>query len=166
MPAAQAKLAAVTLLCFLMLAAAPRARAQAGSQQERLERAAAHIAADRLTEAEQQLNSILRSAPADPLALNLLGTVRAKQKRLDEAEALFVRAVRADRRFVGAHMNLAYLYLLRGAPEKTAAELREVLRLDPSNADAADKLARLVCVQPSGLEECVRVAERERGAGR
>jgi tetratricopeptide (TPR) repeat protein len=112
------------------------------------------------------LGAILKAAPADPLALNLLGTVRAKQRRLDEAEALFLRAVRADRRFVGAHMNLAYLYLLKGAPVKTAAALREVLRLDPSNADAADKLARLACAQASGLEECVRVIEGERGAGR
>jgi Flp pilus assembly protein TadD len=166
MPAAQPKLSAATL-CLVLLAAAPCARAQgAASTQGRLERAAAHIAADRLADAEQQLNSILKATPGDALALNLLGTVRAKQGRLDEAEALFVRAARADRRFVGAHMNLAYLYLLKGAPERTAAELREVLRLDPSNADAADKLARLVCAQASGLEECVRVVEGERGAGR
>jgi Flp pilus assembly protein TadD len=143
-----------------------RARAQGPASQARLEQAAAAIAADRLGEAEQQLNAILKVAPGDVLALNLLGTVRAKQNRLDEAEALFLRAVRADRRFVGAHMNLAYLYLLRGSPEKTATELREVLQLDPSNADAADKLARLVCPQTSGAEECVRLVEGERRAGR
>ncbi|HEX8352476.1 MAG TPA: tetratricopeptide repeat protein [Pyrinomonadaceae bacterium] len=166
MPAAQAKLAAATLCLLISAAAAPGARAQGTGAQSQLERAAAHIAADRLGDAEQQLNSVLKSSPNDVLALNLLGTVRAKQGRLDEAEALFLRAARADRRFVGARMNLAYLYLLRGAPEKTAAELREVLRLDPSNADAADKLARLVCAQASGLEECVRLVEGERGAGR
>jgi Flp pilus assembly protein TadD len=161
MLSAQAKLAVVTLCLLLLGTAAPRAHAQT-----QLERAAAAIAADRLSDAEQQLNSILKSAPADVLALNLLGTVRAKQGRLEDAESLFQRAVRADRRFVGAHMNLAYLYLLKRQPEKTAVELREVLRLDPSNADAADKLARLVCAQASGLEECVRLVEGERGAGR
>jgi predicted Zn-dependent protease len=166
MPAAQAKLSAVTLGLLLLVAAAPFARAQGAAAQSQLERAAAAIASDRLAEAEQQLSAILKAAPGDALALNLLGTVRAKQNRLDEAEALFTRAARADRRFVGAHMNLAYLYLLKGAPEKTAAELREVLRLDPANADAADKLARLVCPQPSGAEECLRLVEGERRAGR
>ena len=162
---AQAKLSAVTL-CLLLFVAHARAQAPAAARQSRLEQAAAHIAADRLAEAEQQLDAMLKAAPADVLALNLLGTVRAKQGRLEEAEALFLRAVRADRRFVGARMNLAYLYLLRGAPEKTAAELREVLRLDPANMDAADRLARLVCARESGLEECVRLVEGERGAGR
>ncbi len=164
---AQAKPFVIALCFALLLAAAPRARAQGTTAaQSQLEQAAAAIAADRLADAEQQLNAILKTAPADALALNLLGTVRAKQNRLDEAEALFTRAVRADRGFVGARMNLAYLHLLKGAPEKTAAELREVLRLDPTHADAADKLARLVCTQASGLEECVRLVEGERGAGR
>lgn len=162
---AQAKLSAVTL-CLLLSVAHARAQGPAAAQQSRLEQAAAHIAADRLAEAEQQLNAMLKAAPSDVLVLNLLGTVRAKQGRLEEAEALFLRAVRADRRFVGARMNLAYLYLLKGAPEKTAAELREVLRLDPANMEAADRLARLVCARESGLEECVRLVEGERGAGR
>ena len=166
MLSAQAKLSAVTL-CLLLLFAQARAQGGgAGAPQSRLERAAAAIAADRLAEAEQQLNAILKAAPSDALALNLLGTVRAKQGRLDEAEALFARAVRADRRFVGARMNLAYLYMLKGAPEKTASELREVLQLDPANMDAADRLARLVCAKEAGHEECVRLVEGERAAGR
>ncbi|MDT7778315.1 MAG: protein O-GlcNAc transferase [Acidobacteriota bacterium] len=161
--APSARLAVITL-CILLLAATD-ARAQAPAQPARLERAAALISENRLTEAEQQLNSILKTAPNDALALNLLGTVRAKQGRLDEAEALFTRAVRADRQFVGAHMNLAYLYVLKGAPEKTAAELREVLRLDPGNADAGYKLARLLLSQ-GRLDECIRLVEDERRAGR
>jgi Flp pilus assembly protein TadD len=162
---ARAKLSAAAL-CLLLPVAHARAQVPAAAQPGRLEQAAAHIASDRLAEAEQQLGAILKAAPSDVLALNLLGTVRAKQGRLDEAEALFQRAAGADRRFVGARMNLAYLYLLKGAPEKTASALREVLRLDPANMDAADKLARLVCAKESGLEECVRLAEGERAAGR
>src|SRR5687767_8042722 len=159
MPAAHSRLAAFAL-CLLLLAAAT-----ATGRQSQLERAAAAIAADRLAEAEQQLNSILKSAPADALALNLLGTVRAKQGRLDEAEALFTRAARADRRFAGAHMNLAYLYLLKREPAKQAASLKEVLRLDPSNADAAQKLARLLYTL-GRTDECVQLVESERRAGR
>jgi predicted Zn-dependent protease len=175
MHAAMSRPAAVTL-CMLALAAthalgqrrptpAPAQQQQAGDQSARLERAAALITADRLAEAEQQLNSILRSAPNDALALNLLGTVRAKQNRLDEAEALFVRAVRADADFAGAHINLAYLYVLKGAPDRTAAELREVLRLDPENTEASYKLARLLLSQGQ-TDECVRLLESVRASGK
>ncbi|MDT5294024.1 MAG: hypothetical protein QOJ76_904 [Acidobacteriota bacterium] len=164
MLAATRSLAAVTL-CLLLLSAPDATARQGAVASGRLERAAALIGDNRLPEAEQQLNSILKTTPGDALALNLLGTVRAKQGRLDEAEALFVRAVRADRAFVGAHMNLAYLYVLKGVPEKTASELKEVLRLDPGNADAASKLARLLLSQ-GRLDECVRLVEDERAANR
>ena len=107
-----------TVALLLVLSATLLARAQGDADAARLERAAALISSDRIEEAEQQLNSILKTRPDDALALNLLGAVRAKQGRLDEAEALFSRALRADRDFVGAHMNLAYLYLLKGAPEE------------------------------------------------
>jgi len=55
--------------------------------------------------------------------------------------------VRRDHQFVGAHMNLAYLYSLKGEPQKTSLELKEVLRLDPKNTEALDKLARLLLAQ-------------------
>ena len=150
-----------TVALLLVLSAEPSARAQ-GDADARLERAAALISSDRIQEAEQQLNSILKARPEDALALNLLGTVRAKQGRLDEAEALFTRALRADREFAGAHMNLAYLYLLKGAPEKTVAELWEVHRLVPGDADTSYKLAHLLLAL-GRLDECVAfVAEARR----
>src|SRR6267378_810013 len=50
--------------------------------------------------------------------VNRLGTIRAKQGRLKEAESLFVRSIHADSRFAGSHLNLAYLYTLMGQPKK------------------------------------------------
>lgn len=123
------------------------AHAQESGPEKRIERAATLIRDDRIAEAEQQLNYVLKVSPNDPVALNLLGTVRAKQGRLNEAETLFSRAIRSDNQLIGARMNLAYLYLLKGMPEKTASELREVLRLDPNNADAIYKLAWLLLSQ-------------------
>jgi tetratricopeptide (TPR) repeat protein len=133
--------------------------AQSDASAKRLERAAALIVENRLDEAEQQLTPVLRVAPNTAAALDLLGTVRAKQGRLDDAEKLFTRAVRADNQLIGAHMNLAYLYLLKGMPEKTAVELKEVLRLDPDNADASYKLAWLLLSQ-ARLDECIIFIER------
>jgi predicted Zn-dependent protease len=154
-------IATVVLILFLSAAA----RAQGGDADPRLERAAALISTDRIAEAEQQLASILKAKPGDPLALNLLGAVRAKQGRLNEAESLFTRALRADRDFAGAHMNLAYLYLLKGAPEKTVAELREVHRLVPEDAGTSYKLAHLLFTL-GRLDECVAFVEGERQSAR
>src|ERR687884_1044540 len=125
--------AAVVLLIILL--AVPCARAQQNSSSKELERVAALISENRTAEAERELNGILKVKPNDALALNLLGTIRAKQGRLDDAETIFSRAVAIDKEFLGAHMNLAYLYLLKGAPDKTISELREVLRLDPNNPE-------------------------------
>jgi tetratricopeptide (TPR) repeat protein len=136
--------ALILALCCLVLAAAAPAVAQGNAYAERLERTAALINSDRLREAEQQLNAILKLAPNEAVALNLLGTVRAKQGRLDDAEALFTRSIRSDKELVGAYMNLAYLYLLKGQPERTVLQLREVLRLQPGNVDASYRLAWLL----------------------
>ncbi len=135
--------------------------AQSDTSAKRLERAAALIVENRLNEAEQQLLSVLRVAPSTAGALDLLGTIRAKQGRLDDAETLFTRAVRADNQLIGAHLNLAYLYLLKGVPDKTASELQEVLRLDPHNADASYKLAWLLFTQ-ARLDECISFIEKAR----
>ncbi len=144
------------------LFAAAASRAQGGESD--LERAAALISGNKLAEAEQQLNSILKARPNDALALNLFGALRAQQGRLEEAEALFSRAVRADAKFVGARMNLAHLYTLRRETAKAAAQFAEVLKLDSSNPEAAYRLARIHYTE-GRLDESLAVAESARRAG-
>jgi tetratricopeptide (TPR) repeat protein len=65
-----------------------------------------------------------------------MGSVRAKQGRLVEAESLFLRAVQNDKSYTGARMNLVYLYLLKRAPDKAIVQLNEVVALDPANLNA------------------------------
>ncbi|MFL6227163.1 MAG: tetratricopeptide repeat protein [Pyrinomonadaceae bacterium] len=144
--------ASLALLFFL--AAPRRATAQESSHAAQIERAAALITVNRIPEAEQLLNGVLKSSSDDPLALNLLGTVRAQQGRLDEAEALFARALRVDPQFAGAHANLAYLHLLKREPEKAVAQLREVHRIVPDDADTTYKLAHLLFTL-GHFDECV-----------
>ena len=55
-------------------------------------------------------------------------------------------------------MNLAYLYLLKRDPSKSAAELREVLRLEPANAEAGYRLMWLLLSQ-GRVDECVSLGE-------
>ena len=137
--------------------------AVAGSQvktsAQRLERVAVLISGNQLVEAEKQLNQILRIAPNDGTALNFFGTIRAKQGRLKEAEGFFLRAIRVNNNLIGAHMNLAYLYLLRGEPDKTASQLEKVLSLDPANADAAYRLAWVLSSQ-GRFDECIALIDK------
>ena len=127
--------AQIILLCVLSHFTAPLV-AQQPDLVQFFEQVASLIQANRFTEAEKELTSVLRVSPDLPVALNLLGTIRAKQGRLNEAEALFLRAVQKDKSFTGARMNLVYLYLLQRAPEKSIPHLKEVLTLEPENSES------------------------------
>ncbi len=144
----------IAITLFSIFHGSPNVSGQEVRSNDRIEQAASLIRDNRIAEAERQLTSILRLRPKDAVALDLLGTIRAKQGRLSEAESLFIRAIRIEPRLVGAHMNLAYLYLLKEAHEKTASELKEVLRLEPHNADASYKLAWLL-LSHGKFDECI-----------
>ena len=148
----------IALILFLIVLC-PIAKAQADHLIKRLQQAAALIASNQIEPAEQELLNILKEAPEQPAALNLLGTVRAQQRRLAEAETLFLRAVRSDSKYVGPRMNLAYLYTLMGQPNKTILQLREVLLLDPHNTEAFDRLARLLLAQ-GRIDEGIKLLEQ------
>ena len=128
---------------------------------QRFEAVAALIQSDRLPEAEKELTQILRAAPTSAIALNLMGTVRAKQGRLNEAEAFFLRAVRGDGKFTGARMNLVYLYALKRTPEKSIVQLKEILAVEPDNAEANEKLAELLVAQ-GRFDECIGLLEKRK----
>ena len=125
------------------------------------EQVAALIRDNKLADAEKELTSILRITPDLPVALNFMGTVRAKQKRLNEAELLFLRAARNDKKFTGARMNLVYLYLLKGTPEKSIVQLKEILAVEPEHAEATEKLAELMLSQ-GRVDECIAFIEKQK----
>ena len=151
------------LVLLLLFLPAPFVTAQTNNIQARLEKAATLIRESRIAEAEQQLNSILRMAPNDAAALNLLGTVRAQQGRLNEAESVLTRAAKIDPGFVAVHMNLAFLYLLKNAPEKTISELKEVVKLEPNHVEANYKLARLL-LSRGQIDESISLIENAKSA--
>jgi tetratricopeptide (TPR) repeat protein len=155
----------VAIALSLILFSPVNVLAQKAASTNRLEQAATLIRDNRIEEAERQLSLVLKVSANDAVALNLLGTIRAKQGRLNEAEALFSRAVRSDKQLAGAHMNLAYLYLLKGMPDKTALELKEVLRLDPTNSDAIYRLAWVMLSQ-GRYDECISVIDQAKQPGR
>src|ERR1041384_6856985 len=118
------KVSSLTVGLLTLVLAASLTSAQTNNIQARLENTATLIRDHRIAEAEQELNSILRTTPNDAAALNLLGTIRAQQAKLDEAENLLTRAVKIDPTFVPVHMNLAFLYVLKDVPETKISELK------------------------------------------
>jgi predicted Zn-dependent protease len=150
----------ISLLCLFV---ATHVLAQDPDLVEVFERIAAHIRDNRIAEAEKDLAAVLNVAPELPVALNFMGTIRAKQGRLNEAELLFLRAVRNDNKFTGARMNLVRLYLLKRAPEKSILQLREVLAREPDHAEATDKLAELLLSQ-GRVDECITFIEKQKSA--
>src|SRR5829696_6226268 len=102
----------IFLICALCICALT-VHAQSADVVQVFEQLATLIRDNRLAEAEKELTSILRVTPDLPEALNLMGSLRAKQARLAEAETLFLRAVQNDKSFSGPRMNLVYLYLLK-----------------------------------------------------
>ena len=146
------------IACVLWLLFAPVVSAQDQAQVEFFEQVASLIRDNRLAEAEKQLSTVLRSSVDHSVALNLMGTIRAKQNRLVEAETLFSRAVRNDKNFNAARMNLVYLYLLKRAPDKAILQLKEVLTIEPDHAEATERLAELFLSQQR-FDECISFIE-------
>ncbi|HEX8747553.1 MAG TPA: tetratricopeptide repeat protein [Pyrinomonadaceae bacterium] len=111
------------------------------SNYDRLERAAAMISAGQLASAEGEINAVLRRAPGDANALNLLGVVRAQQQRTSEAEQLFLRAVKSAPTLLGAYLNLGRLYLELEKTDRALWAFTEAVKLSPEDADINLNLA-------------------------
>src|SRR5438034_1557192 len=101
-PCLLSRYSAIIVLPVLLLLSSLAVAAQSKSVDDRLEGAAALIRDSRPQEAEEQLLLILKVEPNEARALNLLGTIRAQQSRLNEAETLFSQALRNDRQLVAA----------------------------------------------------------------
>ena len=155
---------AVLASCALCLICSPVFSRQDINTVQAFERIAALIRDNHLPEAEKDLTAVLRVSPELPVALNLLGTIRAKQGRLLEAENLFLRAKRKDPTFNGARMNLVYLYLIKRQPEKSIAQLREVLAIEPEHVEAVEKLAELL-LSEGRVDECISFIEKQKVLG-
>ncbi|MGI9165831.1 MAG: tetratricopeptide repeat protein [Pyrinomonadaceae bacterium] len=132
---------------FVLLVATLPVQAQIGNIREinlsRLAEAVEAIGQGDLPKAEHLLNSVLAATPRDADALNLLGVVRAHQRRPAEAERLFRRALTASPSHLGAHINLGELFLTTKRPEQAMQMLLTAHRLAPEGADINLNLATL-----------------------
>ena len=149
------------LIALLCLFVAPPLFGQKPDLVQLFEQIAVLIRDNKLPEAEKELTSILKISPDLPVALNFMGTIRAKQGRLNEAELLFLRAVKNDDKLSGARMNLVYIYLLKRTPEKSILQLKEILAVEPEHAEATEKLAELLLSQGQ-VDESISIIEKQK----
>src|SRR5207247_1303383 len=110
--------------------------------QEALQRAAVLVQEGRLQEADQQARLALSDPQTRAAACSVLGAIRLHQDRLREGADLLQEAIRLDPHLLGAHLNLAQVYTLRGEDALAVPVFRRVLELDPPNAAARMALAR------------------------
>ena len=132
----------ILMISLALLAVAPAA-AQGQNDFDRLERAVALIREGQLTRAEAELAAVLRRRPDDANALNFLGVIRASQKRADDAEQLFLRALKSSPTLVGAYLNLGRLYLEGGNRARALWAFTEADKLAPGREEILVNLAAI-----------------------
>lgn len=78
----------------------------------------------------------LAEAMSDPLALHLLGILRAHEGRYDEAEEAFLGAVEAEFEMVGSYVELGLVYACHGEYRRMTEALRQSVEAGPSGVRA------------------------------
>ena len=113
--------------------------------------AEAAIASSDWKTAEAKLDPWLAAHPTDARALFDAGYVADAQNRLDDAAALYGRAIAADPKSFEAHISLGLLIARQNKPDEARPELIAATELDPGEAGPALKarawraLARIDC---------------------
>jgi tetratricopeptide (TPR) repeat protein len=134
----------LVILSFVTGASSLSQTASHESAPSQLQNAANELSAGKLDQAEQDLQSALRSNPEDYRALDLLGVVRVLQHQEAKAEQLFDQVVKAKPDFAPGHAHLGLLYLQLGRTQDALPELHEALRLDPTRTDASGALVHIL----------------------
>jgi Flp pilus assembly protein TadD len=101
------------------------------------------LRAGKIAAAEKTLAQVLKTNPNQAVALNMMGVVRARQKREREAEDYFQKALKADRKLAGAYSNLGILYRDRGQRDQALAMFLIAVDLTPQDPNVLYNLALL-----------------------
>lgn len=112
-----------------------------------------------LPAAEQQLWDVLTTHPDEVWALELMGELRVRQKRSQEAESLFHRALDLDPSSLEAQRSLASLYQSEGKAAKAVAAYETILKTVPHDRDANLQLGTLY-EQTGKYQDSVEAVER------
>jgi len=95
-------------------------------------------------QSEAIARAYLRSSGDDPLALAILGDALVGQRRAVDAEKVFRRAIRADRRSAPARLGLSRTLELQCRIREAVRPLDDLLAEQPDRADIWEQLAQLL----------------------
>ena len=116
---------------------------QSRSSTLQLRQAERHLQKGELVKAEQIVQRLLKTKPDLAEAFELLGVIRGKQQRREEAESLFQRALRLNPGLVRAHINLGQLYKQSKRPDLALASFQNAAKILPLNPEIQYNLALL-----------------------
>jgi tetratricopeptide (TPR) repeat protein len=117
----------------------PSAAAKSSSAPDQLADAEASIVKSDWKSAQSKLDAWLTAHPDDARALFDAGYVADAQNRLDDAVALYHRAVAANPQSFEAHLSLGLLLARQNKPGEARPELATATTLDPGDAGPALK---------------------------
>jgi tetratricopeptide (TPR) repeat protein len=108
---------------------------------EALRAAAALVQQGRLDEADRQARLALDDPDTRAVACSVMGTIRLQQQRLDESAAFLREAIRLDANLLGAHINLAQVYVLQRDFSRALDTYDAALRIKPDALPALRQAA-------------------------
>ncbi|MFZ2517718.1 MAG: tetratricopeptide repeat protein, partial [Anaerolineae bacterium] len=97
--------------------------------------------ADALTTAQQGVDASAVAAPGADEAFQTLGDMQQAAGQLAQAVVSYRRAIEINSRNVGAHVNLARVFIRQGEPARALAEYQSAVRAAPYSAWALSALA-------------------------
>jgi tetratricopeptide (TPR) repeat protein len=138
------RLPTVLVICLLVAPfyCVPSSAAQIASRSS-LATAKAQLDRGDLKSSEKHLWDVLSVEPTNEQALIMLGTVRDRQQRFAEAEALFRRVLQLNPQSVAASRGLAASLIDQGKQEEAIQEYKEAIQLDPQDSSLKIELVKL-----------------------
>lgn len=91
-------------------------------------------------EAEEYVEKALALQPGQPSSLQLLALIKQRKGDYQEAEKLYLAALKTAPRLVKCHINLGLLYLMIGERTKAMSQWQEALEIDSTNVEAQQYL--------------------------
>jgi tetratricopeptide (TPR) repeat protein len=114
-----------------------------GKKQDFLSQARAQFARGELQAAETSLWNVLNANPDQEQALLLLATIRGRQQRYPEAEALFRRVLQIDANSALAHRGLGSALAAENQPDKAIEQYQAAIDLTPDDLGLKVETAHL-----------------------
>jgi tetratricopeptide (TPR) repeat protein len=143
---ALALILAAQSLCFVFPASTqvqPAPPANSRSTQKALTEAQKQMARGELADAETALWTVLTTNPNDEQALSLLATIRSRQQRYAEAEALLRRVLQINSNSVAAHRGLGETLIAENRDDDAIEEFKAAMELAPEDSEIRVEVAQL-----------------------